>query len=406
MGKAKDLEKIAGRTSPGVVIAICFLIAGLEGYDIQAFGVAAPRLVHEFGLVPSQQGWVASIAMVGLVVGAMIGGWLADRIGRKPVLLAAVLCFGACSIWTAYSPDYPILLLARLATGLGFGGAMPNLIAIAAEITPPKRRGVVTSAMFCGMPAGGTAVALVARLSPEHSDWRLLFLIGGILPLVLVPLVQTLLPETRPARDPALDHRTMSALFGSGRAASTLLLWLANLLTLVILYLMLNWLPTLVVAQGHTPNDGAAASVAFNLVAVIGALLLGQTVDQVGFRWPMLAAYALLGAVMAALGAAHIMGAILALSGAAGFLVVGGLFALYGFAPAIYPAQVRAIGAGAAVGVGRLGSVIGPIVGGQLRQAGWPAQKVLLAMLPVALTAGAVILLLTVLVEARTRRLH
>jgi AAHS family 3-hydroxyphenylpropionic acid transporter len=142
----------------GLAIGICFLIAALEGYDIQAFGVAAPHLAPELGLNAAQLGWAGGVAMAGLVLGAVVGGWAADRWGRKPVLLTSVLAFGVFSAATAYSPNLDLLLAARLATGLGFGGAIPNLIAIAVEISEPRRRAAVTSTMFCGMPAGGAGV--------------------------------------------------------------------------------------------------------------------------------------------------------------------------------------------------------------------------------------------------------
>ena len=383
-----------------LVVAVCFLVAALEGYDIQAFGVAAPRLAPELGLAAGQVGWAASIAMVGLVLGAFAGGWAADRWGRKPVLIASVVGFGAFSVATAYAPTYELLLLARLLTGLGFGGAMPNLIAIASEIAPPNRRAATTSAMFCGMPAGGAVVALVARAMGDDLDWRMIFLVGGVLPLVIAPLAWRLLPETRPVRAEG-DRRVLPALFGEGRAIPTLLLWTANVATLVVLYLMLNWLPSLVVASGHSAGDGAAASLAFNLVGVVGALILGFVVDRAGFRWTLLVAYALLAGAMYGLELASGMPAILVLSAAAGFLVLGAQYALYAVAPRLYGPQVRAAGAGAAVGVGRFGSIIGPLVAGEMRQAGWSAGQVLGSMIPVALTAGAAIVALTFLARLR-----
>lgn len=392
------------RANAGLAIAVCILIAALEGYDIQAFGVAAPRLATEFRLGPGSVGWVAAAAMVGLIIGAVVGGWLADRVGRKPVLLASVVGFGAGSIWTALSPHLDVLLAARLAAGLGFGGAMPNLVAIAAEISRPERRGVTTCAIFCGMPAGGASVALLVSLLAGHGDWRMIFLVGGAAPLAIAPLVHVLLPETRPGPGDASRDRSSSVLFASGRAAPTVLLWTASLLTLVILYLMLNWLPSLVVAKGHPASDGANASLAFNLMAVFGALALGLAVDRSGYRWPLFAAFVGLALVMVGLSRVGAMGSILLLAAAAGFLVVGASFALYGLAPILYPPQVRALGAGAAIAVGRLGSVIGPILGGQLRQAGWPPGSVLLAMTPVALLAGLAVVVLTVLVPDLRRR--
>ena len=381
----------------GLAIGICFLVAALEGYDIQAFGVAAPHFVPQLGLNPAQQGMAGSIAMIGLVAAAFVGGWLADRVGRKPVLIGSVLVFGIGSIWTSMIHGYDPLLAARFVTGLGFGAALPNLIAMAAELSPPAHRGATTSAMFCGMPAGGTAVALFARAAGDSVDWRAIFMVGGLLPLILVPVMLLLLPETRPPGTAATgERRTLKPLFDNNRTVPTLLLWVGNLLTLVTLYLMLNWLPTLV-ALGHTKDDGAAASLVFNASGIVGALVLGFVVDRVGFRWSLLVTYAALAAVMAAMASAAQVPALLALSSAAGFLVHAGLYSLYGAPPRLYPRQAYATGAGIAVGVGRFGSIIGPLLAGELRNAGWTPGQVFGVLLPVTAVAGAAVFLMTFL---------
>jgi len=386
---------------PGLVIGICFLIAALEGYDIQAFGVAAPHFAPELRLNPAQVGWAGSVAMIGLVIGAFSGGWAADRWGRKPVLIASVLAFGLFSIATAYAGGLTPLLLARFATGLGFGGALPNLIAIAAEISKPGRRGAVTNAMLCGMPAGGVCVSLLARAVGDDIGWRTLFLIGGVLPLLLAPLIAWLLPETRPAKTAEPHAGLANALFAGGRAAPTLLLWGASLLTLVVMYLLLNWLPLLVVGKGYGPADGASASLAFNFVGVIGSLLLGLSADRAGLRWTMVTSYLVLAVALWGLGRASGLDAIIALAGAVGFLLMGAQYILYGVAPGLYPVPARAAGAGAVVGVGRFGAIIGPLAAGELRQAGWTADQVLGVMAPVALAAGGAVVALTYLVKLR-----
>ena len=383
-------ERRAG--AGALVVFVCFLIAAVEGYDIQAFGVAAPRMVPELGLDPGQQGWAASAAMIGLVIGAFVGGWLADRVGRKPVLLGSVAAFGLFSLATAMSGSYETLLWARLATGLGFGGAMPNLIAVAVEISRPERRAATVAAMFCGMPVGGATSALIARLAGPELEWRTIFLAGGVAPLVLIPVLFFLLPETRPQPDPAADRNMARALFGERRAAPTVLIWAVFMLTLVILYLALNWLPTLVVDKGHPPSEGFAAAMAFNVAGVVGSLAMGAISDRFGWRWPLALAYVGLAGSMAGLAAANSPFAILALSAAAGFLVMGAQFALYAVAPMLYPEHLRAAGAGAAIGVGRLGSIVGPLIAGELRNAGATPGEVFLSMLPVGLAAAAMLL--------------
>lgn len=385
----------AARVGPGLIVAICFAIAALEGYDIQAFGVAAPHMAPELGLGPSQLGWAGSAAMFGLVIGAVFGGWAADRYGRRPVLMVSVALFGLFSVATALAPNFEILTLARLATGVGFGGAMPNLIAIATEISPPNRRVLTTTSMFCGLPAGGAVVALLAQFGGEALDWRMIFLLGGALPLLLVPVIYFLLPETRPAHDPAVERKVMKGLFAEGRALATVLIWTIFALDLLVTYLLLNWLPTLVVAKGYTAAEGASASFWMNIMSVVGALLLGWSADRVGPRWLLVAVFGLLAAALYLLANSTGMVQVLAASAAAGFAVVGGLYVLYALAPTYYPVEIRAGAAGAAIAVGRFGSIVGPLIAGDLRARGYGPDQVLGALAPAAVVTMACIFALT-----------
>jgi AAHS family 3-hydroxyphenylpropionic acid transporter len=392
------VETPAVRTAAGaaVIIALCFAIAALEGYDIQSMGVAAKQIVHTLALNPTQTGWALSASMIGLVIGAVIGGRLADRIGRKPILVTSVIAFGVFSIATVFSHDFLTLMLARIACGLGLGGAMPNLIAVASEISHKDRRTITTTMMFCGMPVGGACVSEYAR-HVVQTDWKMIFLVGGLLPLVLAPLVIFLFKETKAAPQPhvEVDKGLLSTLFGEGRAITTLLLWVTFALTLVILYLLLQWLPVLSEAKGLSNADSIKTSLVYNLASIVGSLALGLAVDKLGLRWPMLVVYAGLAVSMLLLANATGLGPILTYVGIAGFFVVGGQYCLYGAAPMFYPSASRATGAGAAVAFGRLGSIAGPLIAGYLRAAHFSAGQVIGLMGPVALVAGLAAMTLT-----------
>jgi AAHS family 3-hydroxyphenylpropionic acid transporter len=373
-----------------VTVGLCFLIAVLEGFDIQAMGVAAPRLAREFGFLPQQMGWIFSISNIGLVIGAMSGGWLADKTGRKPVFVGAVAMFGAFTLMTASIKSYDFLLFVRFCAGLGFGAALPNMMAIAAEISRPEKAATTAAMMFCGMPVGGGLSALVTQLLPPDFDWRVLFLIGGILPVIMIPVLWWLMPETltraaagAPPRAPILN-----ALFGEGRAGSTLLLWLTFLPTLLILYLFLNWLPTLVIANGFDAATAPRTSMALNFGSVAGALVFGHLADRHHFRWPITIAYiALIGAL---LGLAQSQGQAITicLSAAVGFFLLGANYALYGVAPIYYPGGIRGTGSGASVAVGRIGSILGPLFAGFMMSTGTTATGVVYYMVPVAAVAA------------------
>lgn len=278
-----------------MTVLLCLGVAVLEGFDIQVLGVAMPLLSPELGLQPLQKGWVFAFSNIGLVFGASIGGWLADRLGRKPVFTMAVLAFAVFTLATSLVQTPVQLCAVRLLAGLGFGAAMPNMMAVAAEISAPGRRAFTTAAIFCGMPLGGGLSALLTQLLPAGFDWRTLFLIGGGLPLLLVPLLHYFLPETLPAgtRQTARASRTplREVLFGQGRAVPSVLLWCIFLPTLVALYLILNWLPTLVEAKGFSKAVAPQASITFNFASVIGALVIGWLVDRFGGRWVLSFAY-------------------------------------------------------------------------------------------------------------------
>ncbi len=374
----------------GVTIALCLLVAVVEGFDIQAIGVAAPRLAPQFGLSPNELGWIFAISNIGLVLGASVGGWLADRVGRKPVFIAAVLTFGVFTLLTTVASTFATLFIVRFCAGLGFGAALPNMMAVASEISPPDKRAFTATVMFCGMPLGGGTSALLTQVLPPDFDWRVLFVVGGVFPLLLAPALYAFMPETLERRTTATRERKsiLNALFGEGRASATLLLWLAFLPTLLILYLILNWLPTLVVAKGMDRAIAPQASLAFNFASVVGALLFGRLVDRLDARWPLTIAYAGLIVSLFALSQTSTTGLILLLSGAAGFFLLGANYALYGVAPVYYPTQVRGTGSGASVAVGRVGSIIGPLLAGVLLGSGTSAAGVVAYLIPVAAIAG------------------
>jgi AAHS family 3-hydroxyphenylpropionic acid transporter len=384
---------LAAAPSVSITVVLCFLVAVVEGFDIQAMGVAAPRQAPRFGFDPGQMGWIFAISNIGLVIGASIGGWLADLVGRKPVFIAAVVAFGTFTLLTTMVSSFEAWFVVRFCAGLGFGGALPNMMALAAEVSAPEKRASTAAFMFCGMPVGGGSSALLTQVLPPDFDWRILFEVGGILPLLLAPTIYFLMPETltkatRTAAREDNDTSVLTALFGERRAPVTLLLWLAFFPTLVILYLILNWLPTLVTANGLDRAVAPQASLAFNFASVAGALLFGKLVDRMDVRWPMTLAYVGVIGSLIALSASSGLAMTLLLSGAAGFFLLGANYALYGVAATYYPKSVRGTGSGASVAVGRIGSIFGPLSAGFLLGAGTSASGVVQYMVPVAALAG------------------
>jgi MFS family permease len=271
---------------PIITVALCYLIALFEGFDLQSAGVAAPKLGPAFHLKSAELGWFFSSSTFGLMLGAAIGGRLSDRFGRKRVLIASVAVFGLMSVATGLATNFEMLLVARFLTGLGIGGALPNLVALVSENSSPTRKNTSIGALYAGLPSGGAFVSLVAALG-KSSDWSMIFFFGGIAPLVAIPLLLFALPESRELHvprgeraDKALRSSIPFALFGDGRAARTLPLWLSFFLALLTMYLLLNWLPTLLVSRGMSKPDASLVQLSFNLFGALASVCTGLMMDR------------------------------------------------------------------------------------------------------------------------------
>jgi AAHS family 3-hydroxyphenylpropionic acid transporter len=389
-------DQTAPRAHGGLIaVAICCLLALFEGFDLQAAGVAAPRLAPDLGLKPEDLGWFFSISTFGLMAGAAIGGRLSDRFGRKATLLISVAAFGVLSIATGLAHDLNSLLLARFLTGVGLGGALPNLIAIVAESVSPRLRGRAVGFLYAGLPCGGALASLVSLAGAEPSDWRMIFYVGGAGPLLALLIAAPLLSNPPRAQGAAASGQTSGfaqALAGEGRGPTTLLLWIAFFLALLIMYLLLSWLPSLMIGKGLSRPDAGLIQMAFNLAGAAGSVAAGWLMDH--RRWRTLTILGAFGAsavaVAAAAGAPASLAVFLVVGAALGATVSGVQSVVYGLAPGFYPARLRGTGVGAAVVMGRLGSAAGPLLAASLIGAGRSPNQVLLALVPV-IAAGGVI---------------
>jgi len=400
---SQRVAALAGETPrTWTTIGLCFVVALLEGMDLQAAGIAAAGMKAEFGLDASTLGAVFSAGILGLLPGAFGGGWLADRIGRKWVLIGAVALFGLFSIATAYAWDLYSLLAARFMTGVGLGAALPNLIALSSEAAGPRLRGTAVSLMYCGVPLGAALAALVG-MAGFSSGWKAVFYVGGVAPLLVAPLLALCLPESAAFREQQRAQGTAVArptiwqgLFRDGAALPTLLLWVAYFFTLLVVYMLINWLPTLLVGQGFSAAQAGQVLFSLQIGGTLGSVALGSLLD----RWRPLAlivlTYAGILAALAGLGLSGQFSTMLVAGFVAGFFVVGGQLVLYALAPQFYPTGIRATGVGSAVAVGRLGAMSGPLVAGQMLAMGYGATGVILGAAPGILVAAAAVSFLLV----------
>lgn len=388
-------------------LILCFLAALCEGIDLQAAGVAAAGIGAEFKPTADQFGTFFSASTFGLFFGALLGGRLADSIGRKRVLVVSVGVFGCFSLLTALAWDVRSLVCARLLTGLGLGGALPMLIALVSESSGTKHQSASVAMVYAATPFGGAIASLVSMLIAAP-QWRLIFIVGGVMPLLLTPLLAYGLHESV-----AFQHRgddsmpkagSFAAIFAQGRAPRTILLWASFFLGLLLLYLLLNWLPSLLVTDGLTKDQAAGVQIGFNIGGSLAALLIGHLLGGRFRNGGIIVTFVALPILLVILARApRELGFIVTTVFLLGCAVMAAQAFLYAMAPVGYPTSIRGVGVGAAVAAGRVGSIVGPKLGGILKSAGHGPSRLLMDLLPVVIV-GSICALLLAWTTRRTTR--
>jgi AAHS family 4-hydroxybenzoate transporter-like MFS transporter len=402
------------------LLLACAAVLILDGFDTTAIGFVAPSLAREWGLTKGALGPVFSAGLFGLMIGALALGPLADRIGRRKIIVFSTLAFGIGALATAFVNDVNALLAIRFLTGLGLGGAMPNTIAMTSEFSPHRRRATMVMVMFCGFSAGAALGGLLAAALIPQFGWRSVFIVGGVAPLLLVPILALWLPESvrflaltgrgheRVARllgfispkavfspatqfvvhEPHLAGIPVLHLFKDGRTLVTLLLWVVFFMSLLDLYFLTNWLPTVLNDLGASVSQAAVIGSMLQVGGVVGTFALGSVIDRFSFRALALVYFIAVFAVGAIGQLGHSVVFVTMAIFAAGFCMVGGQIAANALAATFYPTSIRATGVGWALGIGRIGSIIGPLVGGALLTAKWSTASVFAAAAVAALCAA------------------
>jgi AAHS family 4-hydroxybenzoate transporter-like MFS transporter len=409
------------------VAVICAAIVFLDGFDALIMGYVAPALRAQFHIKPPELGPVLSFGLVGMMVGALVFGPVADRIGRRPVLLICPVIFGAGSLLAASASSVNELLVFRLVTGLGMGGAMPNAIALTAEYMPKRIRAFAVTAMFCGFSLGSAAVGWVAASVIPSLGWPWVFRIGGILPIAITVVAVAWLPESvrfllrRDAGDRrargyvariapevsstarlALDeeHRGFPVvqLFTGGRHWVTVLLWVMFFANLLDLYFVNSWMPTIMKDVGMPEGRAIVITTLFQVGGTVGAMVMGSLFDRkLSFR--VLAAGYLTAAICVFLiGESSSTPWLVAMVFMSGFGVIGSQNGANAMAAEVYPTAARSTGVGWALGVGRIGSILGPNLGAML--VGATPRLFLYAAMPLML-AGTAALIASVMHKER-----
>ncbi|WP_326518284.1 3-(3-hydroxy-phenyl)propionate transporter MhpT [Acinetobacter sp. CAAS 2-6] len=388
------LQTQTGGLQKKLTIFLCFLVAFFEGFDLQAPGIAAKGIAATFGLDQLQMGYVFSLGVFGMLFGAFFGGRVADYLGQKKVLMLAVAIFGVFFSISALAPNLEVLYVARFLTGVGLGAAMPTMISVVGDEATEANRGKLNSLMYCGLPVGAICVAGLGMFFPQIS-WHTLFLIGGLAPLLLLPFMALILKDKKKQQQAQVQPEAVPAmseiLFKNKKYAHTLPLWVSFFFTLMVNYILISWLPNLLMEQGLEKKQAFLVMLVFQVGAVIGTLALGYLLDRLKLWQMSVIIYSgLLIAVFILFTTTSVP--LLIFAGViGGIFSTGGQSILYGISPIFYSPAGKVTGVGSAISLGRLGAMTGPLLTGKILALGLGTTGILIASAPgIVLSAVAV----------------
>ncbi|MFI7009054.1 MFS transporter [Streptomyces sp. NPDC050145] len=353
---------------------LCWLAVALEGYDLVVLGAVIPTLVrtHALGFTEASATSAATIGLVGVGVGAVAIGPLADRFGRRTTLIGSIALFSVLTLAMAAAPNATLFIALRFLAGLGLGACLPTALAFMSEHARAGRSGTAMTRMMTGYHVGAVLTALLALSLIPHLGWRSMFVIGGIAGLLTVPVMWAKLPESRTYTETVASERVRPSEVVRGRLLWVSLgLWAASFCGLLLVYGLNTWLPTIMGAAGYSLDAGLGLLLTLNVGAVLGLVLAGRISDARGTK-PTVLAWFGVAAVMLALLSIRMENTVLVYGAvlAAGVFVFSAQVLVYAFVSQLYPARIRGTALGMSAGVGRFGAIAGPFLGGALLTAG------------------------------------
>lgn len=391
-------------------MALCGMVIVLDGFDTQSIGFLAPSIAESLHIPIKTFAPIFVAALIGLMISSMLSGPIADRWGRKWPIVACTLIFGMFAMLTSRCTTFDQLVACRFLTGLGLGGALSNSVALMSEYAPKRLLAVIVSIMFCGMPTGTVLATRVSAAMLPRWGWQSIFYAGGILPLTLALLLIAILPESvrylevsganqqkiskilgrispeladaplsRSRQQDQRRNAPVISLFTEGRTAGTILLWIPFFMNLLMLYFVVFWLPALLRQNGKPVSAGATAIMLFSVGGIAGSFVEGNLMNRWGAFPVLLTEFLCTTLLIASLAFSNSFPLMMAITFVLGFVVQGAQGGLSAVAATFYPISIRSTGIGWCLGVGRVGSIVGPMLGGIMLKLNWSPREILLA---------------------------
>jgi AAHS family 4-hydroxybenzoate transporter-like MFS transporter len=417
------------------VLVLCATAMFVDGFDTQAIGYVAPSLSAALAIKPAALGLVFAAGGLGAILGTLAFAPLADRVGRKPVIIGCVLLFAACSLLTSFANTARELMGMRFATGLGLGGVVPNALALTADFMPKRFRVTLVLLTWFGFSIGsGVGGPITAHILEGHT-WRAVFVFGGLLPILIAPLLWRSLPEslrglsqrgghenqiraTLARLNPHLNLRAdvtfltekkeegfpVALLFRDGRSRVTIPLWIMFFMALLELFFLNSWLPTILHKAGIAQHQAIVVASLLHFGGIVGGLAIAPLCDRFNPYFVLAIAYIFSGACIAGIGISG-NAAMLAMAATflAGFFTFGAQNTANAIAATNYPTAMRSSGIGWALGIGRTGQIVGPMIGGLLLSLHWGTQGILYVIaVPSIIAAAAAFFLRSSSMELRS----
>lgn len=378
------------------VVSLCFFINAVDGMNVFLMSYLAPAISKDWALSSTALGEIFSAALVGMAIGGLILAPLGDRYGRRPLILASLMMMSVGMIASGFATSVFLLLLDRVLVGMGIGAVLACMTAMVAEYAPRHRRAFAVGLLQGGYPIGATATGFLAAAALVHHSWRFILLFSGFGSLALFPIAFWLLPESvaflahlrykaplqplnylnhpldEPSIDPPPSNKTpsrnkhvLATLLSRELRHDTIFLWCAMFFGYLVLYSIVSWIPKLAIDAGLNPRDGIYAGAIYNIGAFVGTVLLARMADSAGLKI-LISCFLLSAAVLLVVfgGVPMPVAAVLFTAFAIGVTLQGGFNGIYPLSTCIYPVTVRSSGLGWAMGLGRAGAVLGPMIAG------------------------------------------